>query len=73
MKREQLQVYFVMGSVNVKGADPLDILERALKGGITMFQFREKGRGAKKGVEYEALALECQRLCRQYNLSLIHI
>ena len=71
MKREQLQVYFVMGSVNVKGADPLDILERALTGGITMFQFREKGRGAKKGGEYEALALECQRLCRQYNVPFI--
>ncbi|MGM9931038.1 MAG: thiamine phosphate synthase, partial [Pradoshia sp.] len=43
MKREQLQVYFVMGSVNVKEANPLEVLEQALKGGITMFQFREKG------------------------------
>ena len=71
MKREQLQVYFVMGSVNVTEANPLEVLKQALEGGITMFQFREKGRGAKAGEEYESLASECQRLCKQYNVPFI--
>ena len=71
MKCDQLQVYLVMGSVNVKKGNPLEVLERALKGGITMFQFREKGGGAKKGDEYEVLARECQRLCRKYDVPFI--
>ncbi|WP_455663177.1 thiamine phosphate synthase [Pradoshia sp.] len=71
MKREHLHVYFVMGSVNVKEANPLEVLEQALKGGITMFQFREKGKGAKKGEEYESLARECQRLCKRYGVPFI--
>ena len=71
MKREQLQVYLVMGSVNVKEANPLQVLEEALKGGITMFQFREKGRGAKKGAEYESLARKCQHLCQRYGVPFI--
>ncbi|PQD96694.1 thiamine phosphate synthase [Pradoshia eiseniae] len=71
MKHEQLQIYFVMGSVNVKESNLLNVLEDALKGGITMFQFREKGRGAKKGAEYESLARECQRLCQRYGVPFI--
>lgn len=71
LKREQLQVYFVMGSVNVKEANPLEVLEQALKGGITMFQFREKGKRARTGIEYERLAHECHRLCKQYQVPFI--
>ena len=71
MKRELLRVYFVMGTVHVKEANPLEVLEEALKGGITMFQFREKGRGAKKGAEYESLARECQLLCQRYGVPFI--
>lgn len=37
-----LRLYFVMGSQDFKGRDPVWILQEAIAGGITMFQFREK-------------------------------
>ncbi|CAM4177905.1 hypothetical protein BALU111458_21790 [Bacillus luti] len=37
-----LQVYFIMGSNNCM-KDPLAVLKEALDGGVTLFQFREKG------------------------------
>ncbi len=55
----------------MKEANPLEVLEQALKGGITMFQFREKGKGAKSGEEYESVARECQRLCKRYGVPFI--
>lgn len=45
MDNKYLQVYFILGSNNAT-QDPLEILEQALKGGITCFQFREKGTNA---------------------------
>lgn len=38
-----LQVYFIMGSNNCT-KDPLAVLKEALDGGVTLFQFREKGK-----------------------------
>lgn len=65
-----IKTYFVAGSQNCER--PLtEVLEEALQAGITMFQYREKGRGAKTGEAYEALAIECQALCRQYNVPFI--
>ncbi len=40
-----LQVYFIMGSNNCT-RDPLAVLKEALDGGVTLFQFREKGEGS---------------------------
>ena len=37
-----LRLYFVMGSQDCKGRDPVWVLREAIHGGITMFQFREK-------------------------------
>lgn len=71
MKRDQLAVYFIMGTQNVKNQKALDLLEKALKGGITIFQFREKGAGALQGEEYEQFARECQSLCKAYNVPFI--
>ncbi len=62
-----LRVYFIMGSNNCE-EDPLHVLEAALKGGITCFQFREKGKGAKIGGEKKNLAIEMQRLCKSYGV-----
>ena len=39
-----MQVYLVMGSVNTT-QDPVEVLRQAIAGGITLFQFREKGTG----------------------------
>lgn len=43
--RDLLKVYFIMGSVNCLKS-PAKVLKEAVAGGITMFQFREKGTGA---------------------------
>lgn len=66
-----LDKYFVMGTINCKGRDPLDILEAALKAGITMFQLREKGEGALQGEACVRFAKDCQRLCSKYNVPFI--
>ncbi|WP_232824234.1 thiamine phosphate synthase [Paraliobacillus zengyii] len=69
--RKDLRVYFIMGSNNCDHYSPLTILEGALKGGVTMFQFREKGMGAKTGVDKKQLAQDMQRLCRKYQVPFI--
>lgn len=71
MKREDLQLYFIMGSVNVKNRQPLTVLQEALEAGITMFQFREKGSNALTGEDYERFARDCQKLCQQYHVPFI--
>ncbi|MFJ7736802.1 thiamine phosphate synthase [Lysinibacillus sp. NPDC097287] len=71
MKRENLQLYFIMGSDNAKQREPLAILEEALQAGITMFQFREKGLNAFTGYTYEKFARDCQKLCQQYHVPFI--
>lgn len=39
----KLSVYLVMGSQDCRDRDPIRVLEQAIAGGITLFQFREKG------------------------------
>ncbi|WP_078408536.1 thiamine phosphate synthase [Priestia abyssalis] len=68
--REQLALYFVMGSTNCP-APPQSILEEAIKGGTTIFQFREKGNGSLKGSEKKELAQTLQRICKQYSIPFI--
>ncbi|MBD7984946.1 thiamine phosphate synthase [Sporosarcina sp. Sa2YVA2] len=69
MENVDYSLYFIMGSMNVD--NPFSILEDALKGGITCFQFREKGRNALVGNEKKAFAQSCQRLCAQYGVPFI--
>ncbi|MFS0576044.1 thiamine phosphate synthase [Sporosarcina sp. 179-K 3D1 HS] len=69
--KEQLKLYFIMGSNNTGDAKPLDVLEAALRGGVTCFQLREKGEGALTGEEKREFALACQQLCKQYNVPFI--
>jgi thiamine-phosphate pyrophosphorylase len=68
--RSLLHVYFVMGSPNCAG-DPVNVLNEAIQGGITLFQFREKGRGALQGEGKYALAKELQKLCRRHEVPFI--
>lgn len=70
MNRNILRLYFIMGTANVK-KKPLYVLEEALKGGITAFQFREKGPDALKGYDYVRFAKECQQLCKAYGVPFI--
>ena len=71
MIEQQLQLYFIMGSVNTGTSDPLDVLKAALLGGVTCFQLREKGLGALVGDEKRAFAEACQTLCRHHNVPFI--
>jgi thiamine-phosphate pyrophosphorylase len=68
--REALRVYFIMGSTNcVK--NPAAVLNEAISGGITLFQFREKGEGAFTGSEKYALAQMLQTICREHQIPFI--
>ncbi|SEO02491.1 thiamine phosphate synthase [Paenibacillus sp. OV219] len=68
--REALQVYFIMGSNNCL-KDPLLVLEEAIEGGITLFQFREKGTGALKGEAKVEIASRMRELCRWHGVPFI--
>lgn len=65
-----LQVYFIMGSNNCQ-EDPLQVMKEALDGGVTLFQFREKGEGALKGEERLQFAKKLQILCKEYGVPFI--
>ena len=68
--RDSLKLYFVMGSQNCDRS-PARVLEDALSGGVTMFQFREKGIRCLKGKPMMELALELQQLCQKYSVPFI--
>ena len=65
-----LQVYFVMGSQNCKKS-PESTLTEALQGGITLFQYREKGPGSISEAKRMELALHLQQLCREQSVPFI--
>lgn len=68
--RSKLQLYFIMGSTNCK-QDPEKVLLDAIDGGITMFQFREKGEGALIGTEKMNLAQKLQNRCKEHAIPFI--
>lgn len=68
--KQKLSLYFVMGSVDCT-KDPLAVLDEAIEGGITMFQFREKGKGALAGVEKYRLAEKLFERCLAHNIPFI--
>jgi thiamine-phosphate pyrophosphorylase len=68
--RDSLKVYFIMGSPNCK-ENPAQILKEAIEGGITLFQFREKGTGAFTGDKKVELAIELQQICREDQIPFI--
>ena len=71
MDKRIVNLYFIMGTTNLAGVDPLFVLEEALKGGITCFQLREKGHGALQGEKLKSFAIACKQLCEQYNVPFI--
>ncbi|MDQ0971083.1 thiamine-phosphate pyrophosphorylase [Neobacillus niacini] len=68
--KEALKVYFIMGSPNCKD-NPARVLQEAIEGGITLFQFREKGTGALTGNAKVDLAKELQQICREHEIPFI--
>ena len=69
--KELLKLYFICGTTTCLGKDLYTVVEDALKGGITLFQFREKGKGALEGKEKLELAIKLQNLCKKYNVQFI--
>lgn len=59
-----------MGSNNCYKA-PEQVLKEAIAGGITLFQFREKGNGAFVGDEKYQLAKSLQQICRTNGIPFI--
>ncbi|MEK5236861.1 thiamine phosphate synthase [Paenibacillus sp. FSL L8-0470] len=68
--RKVLKLYFIMGSVNCR-ISPADTLTQAIEGGITLFQFREKGHGALNGTAAFNLAKQLQQICREHRVPFI--
>lgn len=73
-----MQLYFIAGTQDVPhlAGDPVDnllnVLEQALKSGITCYQFREKGKKALQNpARIKALAIQCRDLCRQYQVPFV--
>lgn len=69
--KELLKLYFICGTTTCVGKDLYTVVEDALNGGITLFQFREKGKGALEGKEKLELAVKIQDLCKKYNVPFI--
>lgn len=68
--RAYLQLYLVLGSVNCR-VDPVIVAEEAIRGGVTMIQFREKGRNSLPGSLKEKLARRLLAVCRSYGVPFI--
>lgn len=68
--KQALQLYFIMGSQNTS-ANPVIVLEQAIEGGITCFQYREKGSGSKTGEERLQLGQSLRDLCKVNNIPFI--
>ena len=70
---DQLQVYFVCGTqdTGLNKKRLLEIVEEACRGGVTCFQFREKGDGTLEGQQKLELAQRLQHICVQYNVLFI--
>jgi thiamine-phosphate pyrophosphorylase len=69
--KRALKLYFILGSANCMGRSPSKVLSEAIEGGITMFQFREKGTGALTGSEKYGLAEELQNICKKASIPFI--
>lgn len=68
--RAHLPLYLVMGSVNCR-MDPVQVAEEALAGGVSVLQYREKGRGALIGDDKKRLGAELQAVCKRHGVPFI--
>lgn len=72
MRLPMLRKYFIMGSQNcAPSQSPVKILESAIAGGITAFQFREKGEGSLTGKMKVELGKQLREICYQHNIPFI--
>lgn len=70
--RQQLSLYFVAGTMNCESPEAFErILLQAIKGGITAFQYREKGSNCLTGEERFQMAVRAKKLCGDHNVLFI--
>jgi thiamine-phosphate pyrophosphorylase len=68
--RRLLKVYFIAGSTNCL-QDPVTVLEEAIRGGITTFQYREKGEGSLCDSEKQELGKRLRKICKENGIPFI--
>jgi len=68
--RNSMKLYLVIGSSNCK-LNPLDVVEQAIAGGVTLLQLREKGPNAFVGKERDEFARQVQARCLQRGIPFI--
>ncbi|WP_089153607.1 MULTISPECIES: thiamine phosphate synthase [Paenibacillus] len=71
MNRDLLSLYLVMGSSNCRGRSPVQVLEAAIRGGITLFQYREKGVRSLHHTERLMLAMQLRNVCHHHGIPFI--
>src|SRR5699024_2284501 len=69
--KQLLRKYIIMGSQNCIERTPEVILKEAIEGGITLFQFREKGKNSLVGEHKLALGNRLRQICKQNNIPYI--
>ncbi|MBT2679639.1 thiamine phosphate synthase [Bacillus sp. ISL-35] len=65
-----LKVYFIAGSTNCL-QEPVKVVEEAIRGGITIFQYREKGEGCLFDSEKLELGKRLQKVCKENGIPFI--
>ena len=60
-----------MGSVNCSKNNPAEVLTDAIAGGVTLFQFREKGEGALLGAEKICTCKKIASICQEHQIPFI--
>ncbi|WNB90784.1 thiamine phosphate synthase [Bacillus sp. NEB1478] len=69
---QKLSLYFVAGTMNCEGPDDFKrIVKEAIDGGITTFQYREKGENAVTGDKQFEMALYAKNLCKENDVLFI--
>jgi thiamine-phosphate pyrophosphorylase len=68
--KKALNVYFISGTNNVKKSLP-QVLEEAISGGVSLFQFREKGETALSGEAKKTMAKTLMQICQEHKIPFI--
>ncbi|MEV2909294.1 thiamine phosphate synthase [Paenibacillus larvae] len=66
----RLKLYLVLGSPFCRHS-PEEVLQAAIRGGITLFQYREKGNGALTGNKLVELGRRLRFICRENGIPFI--
>ncbi|WP_210364013.1 thiamine phosphate synthase [Bacillus sp. REN3] len=70
MMSDLLKVYFITGSANCLDR-PESVLKQAIEGGVTLFQYREKGEGCLVGEAKRNLGKKLQFICKEHGVPFI--